>query len=289
MSIEHSETVRVGRADLRVVVRPGTADGVPLLLCNGIGAPHDALKPFVDALDARLTVVRFDVPGAGASPAPCLPQPYAAIARTATRMMRALGHRCFDVLGISWGGGLAQQIAFQHPRTCRRLVLVATAGGWLMRPASLEVLRHMVTPGRYRDPVYARAVAGRIYGGAVRSRPELAKALLVDSDRPPSRRGYAYQLLAGAGWTSLPFLPLLRQDTLILAGTDDPLIPLVNARVMTALIPHARLHTYDDGHLALVTGADQLAPVVSDFLLASAADDLGRHRGRTGALRRSAS
>ena len=84
--------------------------------------------------------------------------------------------------------------------------------------------------------------------------------------RVGSPRGYLYQLAAGAGWTSLPFLPLIRQRTLILSGDDDPLIPLANARLMNALIPRSRLHVYHGGHLGLVTEAAELAPVVSRFL-----------------------
>ena len=68
------------------------------------------------------------------------------------------------------------------------------------------------------------------------------------------------------GWTSLPFLPCLRQPTLILAGNDDPIIPLVNARLMHRLIRDARLHVYHGGHLGLVSEAAALAPVVDDFL-----------------------
>jgi poly(3-hydroxyalkanoate) depolymerase len=264
---EQSSTVTVGRTSLRVVVRPGTGDGPPLLLCNGIGAPQEVLKPFVDALDPRLTAVRFDVPGVGASPLPLVPRTYHALALLARQLMDQLGHTSFDVLGISWGGGLAQQIAFQHRRRCRRLVLCATATGWMMVPAKPHVLRHMVTPARYRDGDYVRNVAGAIYGGQMRTQPDQARMLLVEGDRPPSYRAYAYQLMAAAGWTSLPFLPLIRQDTLILHGTDDPIIPLVNARVMASLMPRARLHTYDDGHLGLVTQADVLAPLVSEFLL----------------------
>ena len=63
-------------------------------------------------------------------------------------------------------------------------------------------------------------------------------------------------------------LRLIRQPTLILAGDDDPIIPLANARLMAALLPDARLHVYPDGHLGLLTRAAELAPVVSDFLLA---------------------
>ena len=66
--------------------------------------------------------------------------------------------------------------------------------------------------------------------------------------------------------TSLPALPLIRQPVLILAGDDDPLIPLVNARMMARLLPHAELEVYADGHLGLVTMADFLGPRVSRFL-----------------------
>ena len=90
----------------------------------------------------------------------------------------------------------------------------------------------------------------------------------MEPERLGSTRGYVFQLLAGVGWSSLPALPLIRQPVLILAGVDDPLIPLINARVMAALLPHAQLHVYDDGHLGLVTLADDLGPRVSDFLLA---------------------
>jgi len=63
-------------------------------------------------------------------------------------------------------------------------------------------------------------------------------------------------------------LPWLRQPTLILAGDDDPIIPLANARLMHWLIRDSKLHVYHGGHLALVTEAAELAPVVDDFLTA---------------------
>lgn len=268
MTVEHAATVTVAGAHLRVVTRAGTGSGPPLVLCNGIGAPHEGLKPFVDALDPEVTAIRFDLPGVGATPRLAVPMPFAALAEIVVALVRRLGHHRFDVLGISWGGGLAQQVAFQHPRRCRRVVLAATATGSVMVPASPRVLAHMVTPRRYLDADYARSVAGELYGGSMRGGPVVATELLVGPDRPPSRLGYLFQMLAGLGWSSLPLLPLLRQPVLILAGTDDPVIPLVNAKVMAALLPHARLHTYDDGHLALVTRAHELAPVVSEFLLA---------------------
>ena len=105
-----------------------------------------------------------------------------------------------------------------------------------------------------------------LYGGKMRLRPDEARRVLYEQERLGPRAGYVLQLLAGVGWTSLPALPLIRQPTLILAGNDDPIIPLVNARVMRALLPHATLHVYDDGHLGLLTSADELGHLVSGFL-----------------------
>lgn len=251
---------------VRVGVRPGTGSGPPLVLCNGIGASLDLLQPFVDRLDPRIEVVSFDVPGVGGSADPRTPYNFAMMAWLLGRLLDELGYERFDLLGISWGGGLAQQVAFQSPRRCRRLVLVATATGSVMVPGPPWVLAKMITPRRYRDREYAVRVAAELYGGRVRDQPGLVQELLHDRSRVGSRRGYVYQLLAGAGWTSLPALPFLRQPTLVLAGADDPIIPVVNARIIRRLIPNATLHVYDDGHLGLVTMADDLAPRVSDFL-----------------------
>ncbi|GAC1529945.1 MAG: poly(3-hydroxyalkanoate) depolymerase [Marmoricola sp.] len=251
---------------VRVSVRPGTVPGPPLVLCNGIGASLDLLQPFVDALDPRIEVLRFDVPGVGGSPDPKIPYNFALLAFFIGRVLREYGYEEFDALGISWGGGLAQQLAFQFPRRCRRLVLVSTATGSVMIPASPRVLAKMVTPKRYRDADYAVRVAAELYGGKMRERPDEVKRLMHETSRVGSKRGYLLQLLAGVGWSSLPALPLIRQPTLILAGTDDPIIPMVNARIMQRLLPHAQLRTYDDGHLGLVTSADELAPVIARFL-----------------------
>jgi hypothetical protein len=73
-------------------------------------------------------------------------------------------------------------------------------------------------------------------------------------------------LLASIGWTSLPWLPLIQQPTLILAGDDDPIVPLVNARIMRRLIPDARLEVFKGGHLGLLVQARELAPLVAQFL-----------------------
>ena len=266
---EEVRTLVVRGLQARVAVRPARGRLVaepPLLLCNGIGASLEALQPLVDHLDADRGVVRFDVPGVGGSQPPPFPYPIAALASWVTRLMGQLGHERFDVLGLSWGGGLAQQLAVQSRRHVRRLVLVATGTGFLMVPAHPRVLGKMLTPRRHRDPEYAASIAAEIYGGTMRTDPTRGADLLHATTRSGPKRGYYYQLAAMTGWSSLPFLHLVRQPTLVMGGDDDPIIPEANPRLQARLIPEARLHVYRGGHLAILTEADQLAPIVEAFL-----------------------
>ena len=119
----------VGGRAIRVAVRDGTPGWPPLLLCNGIGASLELFQPFVDVLDPRRPVIRFDMPGVGGSPAPVVPYHLAMLPSLLAGLLDQLGYEQADVLGISWGGGLAQQFALSRPDRVRRLVLVATAPG----------------------------------------------------------------------------------------------------------------------------------------------------------------
>jgi poly(3-hydroxyalkanoate) depolymerase len=260
-------TLDIGGQRLRVAVWPGSDDRArpPLLLFNGIGVGLEFLRPLADAL-AGVEIVAFDVPGTGESPPPRVPYRLWTMARLAGRVLDRLGYAQVDALGVSWGGALAQQFALHNPRRCRRLVLVATSQGIPMA-ARPSVLWKFLTPRRLEDAAYRTRVAGEIYGGAARSGSE-AMRRLAPLYQGASRRGYLLQQLALLGWSSVPWLPLLRQRTLIMAGRDDPIVPLVNARLMARLIPLARLHVYDDGHLYIVSNPVAVAGVVDEFLQA---------------------
>jgi poly(3-hydroxyalkanoate) depolymerase len=261
--------VEVRGRRLRVAVRPSaTRTGPPLLLLNGIGAPLELLDPFVAALPADRAVVRIDPPGIGGSPEATLPYHLTTLAPVVGDLMRALGHEQADVLGYSWGGELAQQLAVTRPALVRRLVLVATATGALSVPANPRVLARLLLPRPPADPAEAARVAAELYGGTVRTHPERAAAALalIGSSLRAHRRGYVQQLLAVLGWTSLPVLRLIRARTLVVAGDDDPIIPRANAPILAHGIPDARLHRHPGGHLAIVTEAEELAGVVAEFL-----------------------
>jgi poly(3-hydroxyalkanoate) depolymerase len=254
----------VGGQELMVAVKRGGDSRPPLLLFNGIGANWELAKPFLEAL-TETTAIIFDMPGIGGSPLPKRPYRPSSIAKLGARLVSDLGYHQVDVAGVSWGGGIAQQFAYQFPQLCRRLVLAATSPGAIMIPGRPQAFLRMATPRRYWDKSYMHKVAPELYGGVFRKDPSVIGR---HSEAMFGARGmgYAYQLLAMAGWTSLPWLRSLRQPTLILMGRDDPLVPLANGRILARLIPNARLEVIDDGHLFIVAQPAETARRIERFL-----------------------
>lgn len=135
-----------------------------------------------------------------------------------------------------------------------------------MIPAHISVLIKMISPARYMQPDYMLAIAPSIYGGRIRSDPSLIQKI-VHKVRAPSGLGYYWQLLGSLGWTSIHWLGCLRQPTLIIAGDDDPLVPVINAQFLAQLIPKSTLRIMKNGgHLYLLTDAKEAANMVQEFL-----------------------
>jgi poly(3-hydroxyoctanoate) depolymerase len=258
------QTLRIAGQEIRVALHGPETAARTLLVFNGIGASLETMAPFAAQFrDTR--VVTFDVPGVGGSPAPALPYRFAWLARLSARLLDALGIGEVDVFGVSWGGALAQQFVHDFPGRCRSLTLAATSAGFVMVPGSLEVLIQIATPRRYADPAHMLEVGPEIYGGQLRH----DRALLAEharAMRSTSRRGYLYQMLAGAGWTSWLWLPRLRVPTLILMGDDDPIVPTINGRIMANRLPDARLEIVDCGHLFILTDPAGTAARIERFL-----------------------
>jgi poly(3-hydroxyalkanoate) depolymerase len=244
-------------------------------MITGLGASLDLGVPFERELAARgLQAISFDAPGIGRSSPYRWPRRMPGIARTVERILDALGYESVDVIGVSLGGVIAQQLAHQAPHRVRRLVLAATGPGLGGLPASPRTLLSLATPRRYNQPDYYRRIAGRLYGGAARRDPD---ALLHGSParfiERPTLRGYVGQIYAISGWTSIPWLRALGQQTLVLAGDDDPIVPLINGRILAWCIPHARLHIVrGGGHLFLLERPAEIAERVAGFLATAGVD-----------------
>ncbi|MES1943476.1 poly(3-hydroxyalkanoate) depolymerase [Salinisphaera sp. PC39] len=258
------EFVEVDGIRLRVGIRPGR--GRPLLLFNGIGANLDLVQPFADALE-EMELIIFDMPGTGESPPLRFPKRFAGLARMTAKLLDRLGYTgAINIAGVSWGGAMAQQFAIQYPERTNRLILAATSAGMVALPAKPNVLLRMTTPRRYISRSYLARVAPEIYGGLMRRRPDLIERH-GSLTRRPALRGYIYQLLAGAYWTSAHRLYKLRCPTLVMGGDDDPIMPLVNTRLLYWLIPKSYMHVVrGGGHLFLVVRANECAAVIRRFI-----------------------
>jgi poly(3-hydroxyalkanoate) depolymerase len=261
------EHVRICHQDIRVHIRPGTGSGVPLLMCGGIGASLEVLGPLANAIDSDIEIIRFDVPGIGGSPSSLLPYSFPQLAGTVGRLLDELGYPQVDVLGYSWGGALAQQLGFQDSRY-RRLVLVSTSTGMFAVPGDPRVMKEMLTPRSFRDAREAMVMAARLQhpnnGGLASALPSRLSDLVAAT----SSLGYLHQLLAIGTWSSLPLLPLIGQPVLVISGDDDPIVPVVNARIMTTLLPRSTLHVFAGDHLGIVTAATELGERTGRFLTA---------------------
>jgi poly(3-hydroxyoctanoate) depolymerase len=241
--------------------------GRPLLLITGIGAHLDMWAPFARHAGER-ELIAFDPPGAGLSQRPRLPLRMTGLARVVTALLDALDLEHVDVLGYSFGGGLAQELAYRAPERVRRLVLCATGPGLGGAPPRPMAALMLASPARYYHPRLLELSVAHIAGGRTAREPGvLARHAGERLLHPPSPLGYSYQLYAVAGWSSLPWLHRVSQPALVVAGEDDPSVPLRNGRLLAARLPDARLHIVNGGgHLFLLDEPENVGGVIRAFL-----------------------
>ena len=253
--------VRVGSASVRVAV---AGEGPPLLLLNGIGANIEMWEPAARRLPGR-RLVMLDVPGTGGSPALRAGLRMSGYARLVTAVLDALGHDRVDVLGYSWGGALAQQLAHQAPARVQNLVLAATTPGVGGQPPAPWVLALMASPTRYYSRHYLRLTAPLLFGSDPRTAADSAHGQ-ARLRRPPSLLGYTQQLYAISGWSSRWWLDRIEHPTLVIGARRDPLAPPRNAHILATALPHAQLRMVDGGHLFLFEDPGQGCALVEQFL-----------------------
>lgn len=236
------------------------AGGTPLLILGGIGMNMEMLEPVARALPDRW-LISLDMPGIGGSPAPVFPYTIAQMALTLALLLDRMDIAQADVLGISWGGALAQQFAFQHRARTRRLVLAATSAGAAMVPGNPGLVAHLLDPLEYTVEASLRRNLASLYNGGGSGRVSLNAAI------PPSPLGWTCQVSAFALWTSAAWLPLLTLPVLIMADEDDQLVPVANAHFLHNAIPGSRLHLFTQGgHLFMLSHPQQFAEALGRFL-----------------------
>lgn len=239
----------------------GKTDKLPLLFFNGIGANIEAMAPLANMLHDR-DFLTFDMPGVGGSPEPMVPYNAWMMGRISEQLLDRFDMTQVDVMGVSWGGAMAQQFTLQNGPRVNRLILAATTAGMLMVPGNPKALIKMADPRRYIDPDFMRKHFNTLYGGTGDgSEGHIGRI------KPPSKTGYFYQLLAMLGWTSAPFLPFMKHDTLIMMGGDDQIVPVANGHFLKMLISNSELFIVEDGgHLFMLSHVEESIGAIRAFL-----------------------
>lgn len=260
-----AEHVTVQGLEIRYSVFPGNSERPPLLICNGIGQSLETLETLATSFPKR-DVILYDAPGAGRSQVPRVPATIRRHSRVAVGLLDELGYGEVDVLGISWGGSTAQQIARSFPDRCRRLILSITAAGGIAQiPGPPGVMLEMLFPTRYISERRRNKMVPKLYGGEALRDPSVILGQ-YGRNRAPSLYGYCSQLVVSRIWTSVHWLHRLTQPTLVLSGEQDPLVPPLNQKLLARLIPNSEFRSYDCGHLLMTTRRKEVVADIEEFL-----------------------
>lgn len=232
----------------------------PLVILSGIGMNMEMLEPIARRLPDR-RIISFDMPGIGQSPDPIFPYTIPHMALTLAALLDRLRIDVVDLLGISWGGAVVQQFAFQHRARTGKLVLAATSAGGTMIPGNASMLSQMLDPMEYSVEKALRRNLAMFYNGGGADRVSLNAATA------PSPLGWSCQLAAFASWSSAAFLPLLAMPVMVMGDEDDQLVPPANAHFLHNAIPGSKLVMSEGGgHLFMLSRPDAFIEKLTGFL-----------------------
>ncbi len=245
--------------------------GEPLLFISGTGGdlrvkPNAFDGPFAKTFD----LVAYDQRGLGQSSKPDRPYAMADYADDAAGLIEHLGWTTALVVGASFGGMVAQELALRHPGKVRRLVLACTSpGGEGGSSYPFHEIGHLTGESRARHllPI-SDTRRGDVWA---KEHPDQYAALIAFAaaepyaDEPGHAVGAARQLEARASHDTWSRLPDIGCPTMIAAGAYDGIAPIETQKRMAARIPGARLEIFEGGHLFMVQDRRAIAAMI-DFL-----------------------
>ena len=254
-------------------------DGEPVLLIHGSGPGVSAWanwRLLMPELAKSRRVVAPDMVGFGYTDRPANPRyDMDTWVAQAVGLLDAMEIECTDLVGNSFGGALALALTIRHPRRVRRLVLMGSVG-----------VKFPITPGLdavwgYEPSLAAmRALLDIFAFDRTLVTDELAKLRYEASTRPGFQESFAAMFPAPRQrWVDAMASPeddirAVTQQTLVVHGREDKVIPLANSLTLASLIPRAQLHVYPQcGHWTQIEHAARFAQLVGNFLAEAGADE----------------
>jgi 3-oxoadipate enol-lactonase len=237
--------------------RQGT--GPRLLFISGTGGdlrrkPTVFERPIAEHFD----LLAYDQRGLGQTSKPAQPYTMANYADDAAALLDAVGWDRCHVIGVSFGGMVAQEFALRYPQRVERLVLACTGSGGtggasyplhehLDDSPEARVRRQVVTSDLRRDSAwqtehpaeFQELIQQGLAGGS------------IGADEPGRADGYRLQLLARKDHNTYDRLPSLTMPVFVCGGRYDGIAPIPNQEALKERIPGARLELFEGGHAFL--------------------------------------
>lgn len=247
--------------------RHGSYDKPPLLNISGSGGDLRQALPERSPLNRHFDVVHYDQRGLGQTEIPEGPYSMAEYADDAAGLIEEMGWRRAHVVGTSFGGMVAQEIALRHPHLVDRLVLNCTSPGGALPSFPLHELEKLDVEARVEMKL--GLLDNRWDPGAPEPIPGLGSFydVLVQRQRSEltgdAARGYHLQLAARADHDTTKRLDQIEAKTLVCAGEYDDQAPLANSEALVAQIPDAELCVFQGGHLFLMQDRSAFPAIIA--------------------------
>ena len=260
-------------------------EGPAIVLIHGMAGSSRTWREVMPLLARSYTVIAPDLLGHGESAKPLGDYSLGAYASGLRDLIvGALGIERATIVGQSLGGGVAMQLAYQHPELCERLAVVGSGGlgrevSWSLRLFALpgaEYLLPLIFPRFLREPGDRLGAFFHAHGIHAPHVSEMWSAF-TSLTETENRHAFVRTLRAvidpgGQAVSALDRLYLAAAiPTLIVWGERDGIIPVEHARAAHAMLPGSRLEIFEGaGHFVHVEQPQKFASVLADFIASTA-------------------
>jgi len=246
-----------------------SGNGYPLLIISGTGADLRTPRARVSDIDKNFAVLRYDQRGLGRTEAPAPPYSMEDYGNDAAALLSGLGITKANVIGISFGGMVAQHLTLNHPKMVKKLVLACTSPGG-PEHSSFDLRTVLQQPVAKQAAYWLQLLDSR-YGSKNSNLPiiNIVEELITTgkwvfpNNLTP---GLKNQLEARSTHDVVDLLPNLHHATLIVGGYHDRVAPEKNLQKLHDLIPNSELQIFNGGHLFMLQDPTAWARIAS-FLL----------------------
>lgn len=245
-------------------------DGPTVLLLEGLGYGRWMWRWLTEELAGEYEVIRPDNRGTGGSDAPEGPYSIAELAADAAAVLDDHGVDRAHVCGASMGGMIAQELTLTDERVASLVLLCTSPGGEDAAETPAEVREHIFNPPPDADPRerVRYLMEPAVSDGFYEREPELVERIVdwrLAGDATPA--GRQAQAAAVAGFDATDRLDAIDAPTLVAHGTDDRVLPVENAELLSRHLPHAAVELYDGGpHLFFIEERDAVNARIESFL-----------------------